>query len=140
MGMQVGGPEGGPKSEINITPMVDVVLVLLIIFMVITPLLQKNKDVVLPRADNIDERAREEDPFTISVTSDGKVWIGAAEVAMTDVQKAVRQTIAETPGKLVLIKGDERLKMKRMREVMKEVQTAGAKMVGLGVDKPEGEP
>jgi len=140
MGMTVGGPQGGPKSEINITPMVDVVLVLLIIFMVVTPMLQKNKDVVLPRATNIEERAKEEDPFTISITSDDKVWIGAGEVKVDQLARLVREMHAEHPEKMVLIKGDERLKMKQVRLVMKEVQDAGAKSVGLGVDKPEDTP
>ena len=139
MAMAVG-PQKGPRSEINITPMVDVVLVLLIIFMVVTPLLQKNKDVVLPRADNIDERTKEEDPLTISITSDEKVWVGAGEVTMEGVKAVVKATIAENPGKLVLIKGDQRLHMKKVRQVMKEVQEAGAKSVGLGVDKPEETP
>lgn len=140
MGMTVGGPQGGPRSEINITPMVDVVLVLLIIFMVVTPMLQKNKDVVLPRATNIEERAKEEDPFTISITSDDKVWIGAGEVKVDQLARLVREMHAEHPEKMVLIKGDERLKMKQVRLVMKEVQDAGAKSVGLGVDKPEDTP
>ena len=85
MGMGVSGSAGGGRrrrrggrssamSEINITPMVDVVLVLLIIFMVVTPLLQKNKDVVLPRADNIDLRTKEEDPLTISICASGTRW------------------------------------------------------------------
>ena len=139
MGMVVGGPSNGPRSEINITPMVDVVLVLLIIFMVVTPLLQKNKDVVLPRATHIDERAKEEDPMTVSITSDEKIWVGAGEIPLEDVQKVVKATLAESPDRVVLIKGDERLHMKQVRRVMKEVQDAGAKAVGLAVDKPEDE-
>ena len=137
MGMTVGGPQGGPRSEINITPMVDVVLVLLIIFMVVTPLLQKNKDVILPRATHIAERTKEEDPLTISITSDEKIWVGSCELPIGKIAGVVKQTLAESPGKMVLIKGDERLQMKQVRLVMKEVQDAGAKFVGLGVDKPE---
>lgn len=136
MGVVIGSGKG-PKSEINVTPLVDVCLVLLIIFMVVTPLMQKNKDVVLPQAQNISERAKEEDPLTISITHDEHVWIGASPVRLEDVKKAVERTMAETPDKAVLIKGDERLTMKRVREVMKEVQEAGAKSVGLGVDKPD---
>ena len=55
MGMSVGGPSGGPKAEINVTPLVDVVLVLLIIFMVITPMLQRGKSVELPKAKEIEK-------------------------------------------------------------------------------------
>ena len=140
MGMAVGGPQGGPKSEINITPMVDVTLVLLIIFMVVTPLLQKNKDVILPRADNIDERTKEEDPLTISITEDDKIWLGNAPLPMTDVKRVVKEMLTENPSNMVLIKGDQRIKVKQVRLVMKEVQEAGAKFVGLGVDKPDEEP
>jgi biopolymer transport protein TolR len=139
MGFSVG-PQNGPKSEINITPMVDVVLVLLIIFMVVTPMLQRNKDVVLPRATNIDDRTREEDPLTLSVTTDEKIWVGNGAVQISEVSKVVKAALAEAPGRLVLIKGDERLKVKQVRLLMKEVQNAGAKSVGLGVDKPEEAP
>ena len=57
MGMSVGGSQGGPKSDINVTPLVDVVLVLLIIFMVITPMLQRGKSVTLPKANKVEEVA-----------------------------------------------------------------------------------
>ena len=138
MGMTVGGSGDGPRAEINITPLVDVVLVLLIIFMVITPMLQRNKDVILPRASNIDERTKEEDPLTISITVDEKLWIGAREVALPDIGKEVKALIKDSPGRRVLIKGDERVHIKQVRLVMHEVQEAGAKAVGLGVDVPEG--
>jgi len=139
MGFTVGAQKG-PRSEINVTPMVDVVLVLLIIFMVVTPMLQRNKDVVLPRATNIDEANREEDPLTISITSDQAVWVGNSQVEVGRVKPVVEAALKEQPNRLVLIKGDERLPIKQVRLVMKEVQDAGAKSVGLGVDKPEGEP
>lgn len=137
MGMAVGGPEGGPKSEINITPLVDVCLVLLIIFMVVTPMLQRNKDVVLPKASHTDERSKEEDPLTISITSDGALWIGNNRLNKAEIRGIVQAWTKEHPGQVVLVKGDERLKMSVVRDVMHEVQEAGASSVGLGVDKPE---
>ena len=136
MGMAVGASKG-PRSEINITPLVDVVLVLLIIFMVVTPLLQRNKDVVLPRASNIDAGNKDEDPLAISITKDGAIWVGNAKVTTADVRAVVTASVKEKPNRLVLIKGDERLKVKQVREIMKEVQEAGAKSVGLGVESPD---
>src|SRR3954463_12080848 len=69
------GPSRGVKNSINVTPLIDVVLVLLIIFMVVTPMLQRGKDVRLPEATNIDQEKKETDPLIVSVTIDKKVWI-----------------------------------------------------------------
>ena len=69
-----GGGKGVEKNEINVTPLVDVVLVLLIIFMVITPMLQRGKDVNLPKSANV-EAEKKGDPLVLSVTTDGKVYI-----------------------------------------------------------------
>ncbi|MCA9518306.1 MAG: biopolymer transporter ExbD [Myxococcales bacterium] len=136
MGMSVGGGEGGPRAEINVTPLVDVVLVLLIIFMVVTPMLQKGKEVDLPTAQNIDEEVKEEEPLIISVTKDHKIWMGQTELTEVGIEKVVKDTLARTPGRTVLVKGDRALPVKDIRLVMHRVQQAGAKRVGLGVDQP----
>ena len=72
MGMDVGS-KGGVRSDINITPLVDVVLVLLIIFMVITPMLQRGKHVELPKAHHVQTGQQNADPLFVTVTKDGKV-------------------------------------------------------------------
>lgn len=136
MGMTVGGGAGGPRAEINVTPLVDVVLVLLIIFMVVTPMLQRGKEVDLPVAQHIDEDVKEEEPFIISVTKDHKVWIGNSELSNDAVEKAVKETLAKSPTRMILVKGDRALPVKDVRVVMHRVQQAGAKRVGLGVDQP----
>jgi len=138
MGMSVGGSGGGPRSEINVTPLVDVVLVLLIIFMVVTPMLQRSKEVLLPKATNIDQEAEQEDPIILAITADEQVWLGSTEIALDKVTGVVRETLARSPNRSVLIKADSRLSMKPVREVMKRAQDAGAKSVALGVETPEG--
>lgn len=74
MGM-AAGPNRGVKSDINVTPLVDVVLVLLIIFMVITPMLQRGKDVKLPRAMRVETGEKGADPIIVSVTADKGLFI-----------------------------------------------------------------
>src|SRR5215208_993627 len=86
------------KSDINVTPLVDVVLVLLIIFMVITPLLQRGKAVQLPKARLISELKKGGDPILVSVTPDGRTWIDKKEVPKKDLADAIVEQIAEKPG------------------------------------------
>ncbi|HRE92085.1 MAG TPA: biopolymer transporter ExbD [Myxococcota bacterium] len=136
MGMSVGSGKGGPRSDINVTPLVDVCLVLLIIFMVVTPMLQQGKEVSLPVATNIDEGAEEEDPLILAVTADKRVWMGSTEIRLEDVAAVVRRTLAASPNRAVLLKGDTRLSMKQVREVMKHAQEGGATSVALGVETP----
>ncbi|HTJ81129.1 MAG TPA: biopolymer transporter ExbD, partial [Polyangiaceae bacterium] len=69
------GPARGMKADINVTPLVDVVLVLLIIFMVVTPMLQRGKEVDLPKAAKTDEENKQVDPLVLSITPDHKVWL-----------------------------------------------------------------
>lgn len=137
MGMSVGSGKDGPKSDINVTPLVDVCLVLLIIFMVVTPMLQQGKEVSLPVATNIDEGAEEEDPLILAVTADKRVWMGSTEIRLEDVAVVVKRTLDASPNRAVLLKGDTRLSMKQVREVMKYAQDGGAKSVALGVETPE---
>lgn len=137
MGMSVGSGKDGPKSDINVTPLVDVCLVLLIIFMVVTPMLQQGKEVSLPVATNIDEGAEEEDPLILAVTADKRVWMGSTEIRLEDVAVVVKRTLEASPNRAVLLKGDTRLSMKQVREVMKYAQEGGAKSVALGVETLE---
>jgi biopolymer transport protein ExbD len=135
--MSVGSKKDGPRSDINVTPLVDVCLVLLIIFMVVTPMLQQGKDVQLPVATHIDEGTEEEDPLILAVSADKRVWHGSNEVKPAQVTALVKSALAASPNRAVLLKGDVRLSMKQVREVMKYAQDGGAKSVALGVETPE---
>ncbi len=119
MSMDVGGK--GVKSDINVTPLVDVVLVLLIIFMVITPLLQRGKAVQLPRAKLVSELKHGGDPILLSVTSDGRTFIDKKEVARKELAEALTSEMVAMPGSPVIVKGDKGLDYKIMREVILEI-------------------
>jgi biopolymer transport protein ExbD len=136
MAMTAGG-KGGIKSDINVTPLVDVVLVLLIIFMVVTPMLQRGKDVKLPTAakQKHDENAAETDPMIVSVTSDKRIWLEKDPMTDDALKAALGGKLAAEPWKPILVKGDASLQFGDVRRVLKDAQDAKAKAVKLGVEE-----
>ena len=138
MSMDLGGK--GVKSEINVTPLVDVVLVLLIIFMVITPLLQRGKAVQLPKAKLISELKQGGDPVLLSVTADGRTWVDKREVEKKDLSDALVAEMATHPGAPIIVKGDKELDYKVMREVILEITKTRVMGVSLAATQvKEGE-
>src|SRR5918992_3636538 len=88
MSMNVGGPQGGVKSDINVTPLVDVMLVLLIIMMIVAPMLQKGVDVKLPTAANRSDKPDTQDQVVVGVTANGQLHLNS--FAVTDEELATR--------------------------------------------------
>src|SRR6266576_3791235 len=136
MAMTAGGSKG-IKNEINVTPLVDVVLVLLIIFMVITPMLQRGKDVHLPKANNPEKEAKEGDPLIVSVTTDRKIWIEANSVDEANFETKISEFLDKDPQRKMLLKGDESLVLGDVRKVMDHLKKAGAKGVELAVESTQ---
>ncbi|HYI02410.1 ExbD/TolR family protein [Hyalangium sp.] len=136
MGMSAG-PSQGIKNEINVTPLVDVVLVLLIIFMVITPMLQRGKSVTLPKATNIEKKkdSGEQDPLILSVTPDKKMYLENDELDAAGLENAIRSELEETPGRRILLKGDASLNVADVRKTMEIARKAKAKSIALGVEE-----
>ncbi|MGK3962420.1 ExbD/TolR family protein [Sorangium sp. So ce118] len=137
MGM-AAGPQKGLKSEINVTPLVDVVLVLLIIFMVVTPMLQRGKDVKLPQAAKVDEEKKEVDPLILSITLEKTVWVESDQYDDVGLSERLTREFAAQPGRKVLVKGDQRLTFGDVRKVMETARKAGAKSVSLAVEELKG--
>ena len=131
--MAFGGSSRGIKNDINVTPLVDVVLVLLIIFMVVTPLLQRGKDVNLPKARTTDE-AKKADSLVISIPADGSIWVETTRVEKSILRSKIAESLARDPSRKVLIKGDDGLQVKDVRLVMADARAAGAKGVSLAVE------
>jgi biopolymer transport protein TolR len=138
MGMDAGGG-GGIKSDINVTPLVDVVLVLLIIFMVVTPMLQRGKDVQLPVTSNPEaKKTDEKNEILVSVTADGKLWLDTAQTTKEQLTSMMAETYQRSPGKTIVIKGDRRLTFGDVKDVMLIVNQAGFTNVAVMADKAEG--
>ncbi|HSP18730.1 MAG TPA: biopolymer transporter ExbD [Myxococcaceae bacterium] len=136
MSMTAGG-KGGIKSDINVTPLVDVVLVLLIIFMVVTPMLQRGKDVKLPTAVKQKNSAEDksQDPMIVSVTADKQIWLEKDPMTDDALKQALGGKLAAEPWKPILVKGDQSLTFGDVRRVLKDAQDAKAKSVKLGVEE-----
>jgi biopolymer transport protein TolR len=126
----------GVKSDINVTPLIDVVLVLLIIFMVVTPLLERGKSVNLPNSQRSDEN-KEQQTVVISMPSDSTLWVEGTVATTETLGSLLAQALADHPGKKVMLKGDEALQVKAVREVMAIAKTAGVNQVLLGVEEPK---
>ncbi len=133
MGMAVGG-SGGLKNDINVTPFCDVCLVLLIIFMVVTPLLQKGVPVQLPTVRNPETQDEKESNIYITVQSnaDGvKVYYGEKWVPSDVLHDDLQEAYQRNPGKAIYIKGDKRVQFVDVKNVLKVIQSVGFKNVGL---------
>jgi biopolymer transport protein TolR len=138
MGMSAGGPSGGIKNEINVTPLVDVVLVLLIIFMVVTPMLQRGKSVTLPKAAKVEDEksgTNDPDPVILSVTADKKMYLEQDLKTAEELEAELRSTLAYLPNKKILLKGDSTLTVGDVRQVMELTRKAKAKKIHLGVEE-----
>jgi biopolymer transport protein TolR len=126
--------ESSIKSDINVTPLVDVCLVLLIIFMVVTPLLT-NAKVALPETRTPDVLPEREGQLTVSIQANGGLSIGPRPVAEANLAAALREIHARSPEREVVVKGDRRLSYQQVRQVLRQVNAAGFAKAGLATEK-----
>ena len=136
MSMDLGGAKGGVKSDINVTPLVDVMLVLLIIMMLGAPMLQKGVDVRLPQAANTVDKPETQDQTILSITADRRFYVNSVQVADTELLNRVQSAVDQAGGdRIVLIKGDEDAPYSSIMLVMDELRRVGIEDVGLVVDR-----
>jgi len=119
------------NSDINVTPLVDVCLVLLIIFMVVTPMLQKGVPVNLPVTEEPEKTPDTEKQLQISVKADGSVYLGPNVVRKDQVQSALEEIHGRTPDREVAVKGDRLVKYGDVLDVLKACREVGFNDVGL---------
>ncbi|MDP9268563.1 MAG: biopolymer transporter ExbD [Acidobacteriota bacterium] len=125
------------NSNINVTPMVDVMLVLLIIFMVVTPMLQHGMNVNMAQTTSPRDMpdADKEDAILIAVMSDGKVFLGTDQTTPDQLAQKVRDKLANRTDKRVYIKSDARARYGVVVDVVDNVRSAGVDQVGLLTDQ-----
>src|SRR5213595_2380946 len=114
-----GGSPDEVKGDINVTPLVDVCLVLLIIFMVVTPMLQNGVDVMLPEGPHAEKKPGKEGDLTISIKVDGSVFVGQASVPDKDLGAFLTAEHQKDPARAVQLKADKRINYGKVRLVLK---------------------
>ncbi len=127
------------NSNINVTPMVDVMLVLLIIFMVITPMLNNKVNVDLPKADAavVMEDANKEDAVTVAVTRDGRVFLGGDQVTVDDMGSKISAKLENKTTKEVFFRGDMRANYGKVMDAVDGIRSAGVSQIGLLTERSE---
>ena len=134
MAMAVGGKKGGPMADINVTPMADIMIVLLIIFMVITPLLQRGVDVKLPQAGNTKERKDEPKSIVVAVKKDKTTYLGTQRLDdQNQLQPLVKERLQDLPegSRMIYLKADDALPYAEVMKVMDLCREAGVEEVAL---------
>jgi biopolymer transport protein TolR len=134
MAMDTGGSKGGLKAEINVTPLVDVMLVLLIIMMLIAPMLQKGVPVNLPLANNGSQKPDTQDQTVVSIDSKNQFWVNGLQYSKDEFASHVQSALEDKKEKIVLIKADTDARYSAVMEAMDGLRKANIEDVALITD------
>lgn len=139
--MQVGQREIRRRSalaHINVTPFVDVMLVLLIIFMVTAPMMERGVDVALPEVENAPDLAAVKEPVVVTVTREGSLMVGKNQVETTDkLMPVLQQILSDRDDKTVYLEADRAVPYGRVVQVMAAMKKAGVAKLGMIAQEPE---
>ena len=135
MSMDVGGAKGGVKSDINVTPLVDVMLVLLIIMMLIAPMLQQGVTVTLPKAQNTVDKPEQSNQTVLAIGKDRSFYLNAKPVSENDMARRVNELLENKTEKIVVIKADEEVEYGAVMAAMDQLRQAGIEDIGLITDR-----
>ena len=138
MSMDVGGSKGGVKADINVTPLVDVMLVLLIIMMLIAPMLNEGVAVQLPVASNTKDKPSTQDQTVIAIAANKDVYLNAKFVQRGELATKVTELLENKKEKIVLIKADKEVEYGAVMNAMDELRQAGIEDIGLITDPKKG--
>ena len=138
MSMDVGGSKGGLKADINVTPLVDVMLVLLIIMMLIAPMLQKGVDVKLPLASNSSDKPETQDQTVVAVDASKQMYLNGIRIREDDLRTQIEAVMENKKEKIVLIKGDTDAPYSSIMSAMDRLREANIENIGLVTEKKTG--
>jgi biopolymer transport protein TolR len=138
MSMDVGGSKDGIKSDINVTPLVDVMLVLLIIIMIIAPMLQKGVELNMPYATNTQDKPDTADQTVVAVDAMGKLYVNAKQYPEDQVVARLKAVLETKTEKTVYLKGDKDAKYGAIMQMMDALRHAQIDTVGLITERPGG--
>jgi biopolymer transport protein ExbD len=133
MAVQLGGG-GSIKSDINVTPLVDVMLVLLIIMMIVAPLLQQGVSVKLPVATNTVEKPDTQEQTVLAIDSNRRLYLNAVPVQKDDLQRRVTEILESKKDRIVIIKADEDVEYSAVMDAMDQLRASGIEDMGLITD------
>jgi biopolymer transport protein TolR len=138
MSMDVGGAKGGVKADINVTPLVDVMLVLLIIMMLIAPMLQQGVALKLPTATNTVDKPEVQGQTVIAIGRDKQIYLNAKPVGEQELSRRVTEILENMKEKIVLIKADEEVEYSAVMAAMDQLRQAGVEDIGLITERKKG--
>ena len=138
MGMAVGEKTGGMNSEINITPLADVMLVLLIIVMLIAPLLTAGVTLTLPDASNTGDKPDNDNNTTVAVTADGRYFVDNVQTSQQELLNAINSALERKLERILLIKADVNAQYSSVMGLMDQLQRAGIENVALITERQVG--
>ena len=138
MAMNLGGAKGGVKSDINVTPLVDVMLVLLIIMMLIAPMLQQGVSVKLPTATNTVDKPEVQGQTVVAIGRDKQMYLNAKAINEGDLGNKVTELLENAKEKIVLIKADEEVEYGAVMAAMDQLRQAGIEDIGLITERKRG--
>jgi biopolymer transport protein TolR len=135
MSMDLGGAKGGIKSDINVTPLVDVMLVLLIIMMLVAPLMQQGVPVKLPVASNYVDKPETNNQTVVAIAANKAVYLNAKFIATEELGKKVEEALKDKVEKVVLIKADQEVDYSAVMAAMDQLHQVGVEDIGLVTDQ-----
>jgi len=135
MAMDLGGAKGGVKSDINVTPLVDVMLVLLIIMMLVAPLLQQGVAVKLPTAANTTDKPETQDQTVVAIGKNKEMYVNAKPVTEGELATRINEILENKKEKIVLIKADEEVEYSAVMGAMDSLRQAGVEDIGLVTER-----
>jgi len=138
MSMDVGGAKGGVKADINVTPLVDVMLVLLIIMMLVAPMLQQGVSVKLPTASNTVDKPEVQGQTVVAIGRDKSMYLNAKPVQEAEMATRVNELLENAKEKIVLIKADEEVEYGAVMAAMDQLRQAGIEDIGLITERKRG--